>query len=49
MEGWSSKMAGQQLDDRRTDKIHGADTPQAVIDKLNEIFTQNKFKPIKNI
>jgi len=49
VEGWSLKMAGQQLDDRRTDKIHGADTPQAVIDKLNEIFTQNKFNPIKNI
>jgi len=48
VEGWSSKMAGQQLDDRRTDKIHGADTPQAVIDKLNEIFTQNKFNPMKN-
>jgi uncharacterized protein (TIGR00725 family) len=41
VEGWSSKMAGQQLDDRRTDKIYGADTPQAVIDKLNEIFAQN--------
>jgi uncharacterized protein (TIGR00725 family) len=49
VEGWSSKMAGQQLDDRRTDKIYGADTPQAVIDKLNEIFAQNKFNPIKNI
>ena len=49
VEGWSSKMAGQQLDDRRTDKIHGADTPQAVINKLNEIFAQNKFNPIKNL
>ena len=49
VEGWSSKMAGQQLDDRRTDKIFGADTPQAVVDKLNEIFAQNKFKSIKNI
>ncbi|MHA1748778.1 MAG: TIGR00725 family protein [Promethearchaeota archaeon] len=49
VEGWSSKMAGQQLDDRRKDKIHGVDSSQAAIDKLNEIFTQNKFNPIKNI
>jgi len=49
VEGWSSKMAGQQLDDRRTDKIHGAYTPEDIIIILNEIFTQNKFNPITNI
>jgi uncharacterized protein (TIGR00725 family) len=42
VEGWSSKMAGQKLDDRRTDMIHGAKTPQEVIDKINEVL---KSKP----
>ena len=36
--GWSSKVAGQQIDDRRKDKIIGIDNPQGIVDKLNEIF-----------
>jgi len=38
VEGWSSKLANQKLDDRRSDMIYGAETPQKVIKKLNEIF-----------
>ena len=40
--GWSSKMAGQKLDDRRTDLIHGARTPQEVIDIIKQVL---KLKP----
>jgi uncharacterized protein (TIGR00725 family) len=36
--GWSSKIAGQQIDDRRKDRVIGIDNPQGIIDKLNEIF-----------
>lgn len=36
--GWSSKMAGKKIDDRRSDTIYGAKTPQEVVDKLNDIF-----------
>lgn len=49
VEGWSSKMADQQIDDRRTDKIYGANNPQEVIKKLDYIFSNHRFKPIKNI
>jgi len=38
VEGWSSKLANQKLDDRRSDIIYGAKTPQMVIEKLNELF-----------
>jgi uncharacterized protein (TIGR00725 family) len=36
--GWSSNMAGKKIDDRRSDVIHEAKTPQEVVDKLNTIF-----------
>jgi uncharacterized protein (TIGR00725 family) len=43
--GWSSKMAGKKIDDRRPDTIHGASSAQEVVDKLNEIFkTQPNIK-----
>ncbi|MFX1355872.1 MAG: TIGR00725 family protein [Promethearchaeota archaeon] len=38
VEGWSSKLANQRLDDRRSDMIYGVNTPQMVIEKLNELF-----------
>ncbi|MFX0059241.1 MAG: TIGR00725 family protein [Candidatus Hodarchaeota archaeon] len=38
VEGWSSKLANQKLDDRRSDMIYGVETPQMVIKKLNEFF-----------
>ena len=37
--GWSSKIAGQQIDDRRKDKVIGIDNPQGIIDKLNDLFS----------
>ena len=39
VDGWSSKIAGQQIDDRRKDKVIGFDNPQGIVDKLNEIFS----------
>jgi uncharacterized protein (TIGR00725 family) len=44
VEGWSSKIAGQQLDDRRSDMIYGAETPQEVIDKVIELMKTKKQK-----
>ncbi|MFW9937447.1 MAG: TIGR00725 family protein [Candidatus Thorarchaeota archaeon] len=38
VEGWSSKLANQRLDDRRPDMIYGVNTPHMVIEKLNELF-----------
>lgn len=40
--GWSSKMAGKKIDDRRSDTIYGATSALEVVDQLNEIF---KTKP----
>jgi len=43
--GWSSKMAGKKIDDRRNDTIYGASSAQEVVDQLNEIFkTPRKIK-----
>jgi len=39
IEGWSSKIANQRIDDRRSDIINGAETPQEVVDKINEILS----------
>jgi uncharacterized protein (TIGR00725 family) len=36
--GWSSKMAGKKIDDRRNDTIYGAKTPKEAVEKLNDIF-----------
>jgi uncharacterized protein (TIGR00725 family) len=36
--GWSSKIANQKLDDRRDDVIYGVRSPQAAIDKINELL-----------
>ena len=36
--GWSSKMAGKKIDDRRSDSIYGATSAKEVVDQLNEIF-----------
>jgi uncharacterized protein (TIGR00725 family) len=38
VEGWSSKIANQKIDDRRNDFIYGEDTPQKVIEKLNTLL-----------
>jgi len=43
--GWSSKMAGKKIDDRRSDSIYGASSAQEVVDRLKEIFkNQPKIK-----
>lgn len=38
VEGWSAKIANQKIDDRREDTIHGVETPQEAIDKINELI-----------
>jgi uncharacterized protein (TIGR00725 family) len=38
VEGWSAKIAGQKLDDRRSDIIYGAKTPIEVVDKVKELM-----------
>jgi uncharacterized protein (TIGR00725 family) len=38
VEGWSSKMANVQLDDRRSDKIHEAKTPQEVVQLIEKLL-----------
>ena len=30
--GWASKMAGKQLDNRRNDQVHSAETPEEAVD-----------------
>ncbi len=40
--GWSSKMAGQKIDDRRSDFIYDAKTPQEVIEKLELALSSKK-------
>ena len=37
VEGWSSKIANQKIDDRRNDMIHGVSTPEEAINKINEL------------
>lgn len=44
VEGWSSKIANQKLDDRRSDRIYGVKTPQEAIEKINELFEKHKLK-----
>lgn len=46
--GWSSEMAGKQVDDRRTDKILEAKTPQDVISLLNEVMKNLNYEPDLN-
>jgi hypothetical protein len=35
--GWSSKIANQKIDDRRNDIVYGVSTPEEVITKINEL------------
>jgi len=42
VEGWSSKIANQRLDDRRYDMIYGIRTPEEVIKKIDEILNVSK-------
>lgn len=38
VQGWSSKIANQKLDDRRNDMIYGVSTPLEAINKINELL-----------
>lgn len=42
--GWSQKMANQKIDNRRADKIYGAETPEQVISLLNELLSGKRHK-----
>lgn len=44
VEGWSSKIANQKLDDRRADMIYGVKTPQEAIEKINTLFKKPEMK-----
>jgi uncharacterized protein (TIGR00725 family) len=37
VQGWSSRIANQKIDDRRNDMIYGVSTPEEVITKINEL------------
>ncbi|MEI6093718.1 MAG: hypothetical protein WCQ47_08615, partial [bacterium] len=40
VDGWSDKMAGKAVDDRRTDTIIAVSTPKEAIQKIKEIFSK---------
>ena len=44
IEGWSSKIASQQIDDRRSDFIHEAKSPEEVLAKLNQLIVSKNLK-----
>ncbi len=44
IEGWSSKIASQKIDDRRSDIIHEAKSPQEVLTKLNQLIVDKNLK-----
>ncbi|MFX1394141.1 MAG: TIGR00725 family protein [Promethearchaeota archaeon] len=47
VEGWSSKIANTRLDDRRTDKIHEAKTPQDVIQLIGKLLKSERTRNIR--
>jgi hypothetical protein len=44
--GWSSKLANEKIDNRRADKIYGANSPEEVIKILNKLFPKNTNKDL---
>jgi len=40
--GWSSKMAGEKLDDRRSDQIYSAETPLELVQKVIELMREKR-------
>ncbi|MFX1236932.1 MAG: TIGR00725 family protein [Promethearchaeota archaeon] len=46
--GWSSKMAGKTIDDRRKDKIHEAKTPLEVLEKVEELIEKSHLSFLSN-
>lgn len=43
IEGWSSKLASQTIDNRRNDVIHDAKSPSEVIEKLNFLIEKTNL------
>jgi len=43
-EGWSSKLASQKIDNRRNDVIHGAKSPEEVLERLNLVIEKKNLK-----
>jgi len=44
IEGWSSKIAAQKIDNRREDIIHDAKSPEEVLKKLNLLIETKNLK-----
>ncbi|MHA1256414.1 MAG: hypothetical protein ACTSPS_12520 [Promethearchaeota archaeon] len=44
VDGWSSKLGNTKLDDRRSDMIYGAETPQEAVTKVIELIKGKKPK-----
>lgn len=42
VEGWSDKLAGQQIDDRRSDIVHPAETPEDVLILVDKLMKTKK-------
>ncbi len=41
IEGWSSTLAGKAIDDRRPDKIYPANSPEEIVQKVQELLGLN--------
>ncbi len=46
IDGWSSKLANQKLDDRRYDMIYGVKSPKEAVDKINQLLKSDKPRGI---
>ncbi len=46
VDGWSSKLANQKIDDRRPDLIYSAKNPQEVLNIILELSKKNNFKDL---
>ena len=44
-EGWAAILAGQAIDGRRQDVVHGADTPEAVVRKVEALVATAPSDP----
>ena len=46
VEGWSAKLAGEKIDQRRNDMIYSANTAEEVLSKVNELMqSKDKINP----
>jgi hypothetical protein len=42
--GWSAKLAGKTIDDRRSDRIYEAETPEQVLELVNKLINKKNKK-----